>query len=244
MNRSRMKLVDQYDSDGNGWLDATERKGARAAATAKARNGHGPTGGPPHGNRPAADEGTSVSPTDVATFPDVSLYDSFVLRTIFLTFEGEDWEQELADFRHTDVEVPATLAVDGKQHPLVGVRFRGNSSYFGVPAGYKRSFNISVDMADSKQRVLGYKTLNLLNSHEDPSFLHTVLALRLAREHGVPAPQANLVKVVINGKNWGIYVNVQQINKQLLSELFPSPKGRAMEGTRKPRRASWLDLHG
>ena len=31
-----------------------------------------------------------------------------------------------------------------------------------VQAGHKRSFNVSVDMGDSKQRVQGYKTLNLL----------------------------------------------------------------------------------
>ena len=34
-----------------------------------------------------------------------------VLRTLFLEFESADWEKELADFYHTDVEVPAKLTV-------------------------------------------------------------------------------------------------------------------------------------
>jgi hypothetical protein len=32
-----------------------------------------------------------------------------VLRTLFLQFEEPDWEKELADFYHTDVDVPAIL---------------------------------------------------------------------------------------------------------------------------------------
>src|SRR5262245_43327144 len=49
------------------------------------------------------------------------------LRAIFLEFERDDWEQELAAFWHTDVELPATLTMDGKTYPDVGVSFRGNN---------------------------------------------------------------------------------------------------------------------
>ena len=76
-----------------------------------------------------------VSPADVKTYPDAPLYEPTVLRTLFLEFEDKDWEAELADFHGTDVEVPATLTVDGKKYPNVGVHFRGMSSYMGVPAG-------------------------------------------------------------------------------------------------------------
>ena len=72
-----------------------------------------------------------------------------MLRTLFLDFENADWEQELQDFHGTDVDVPATLTVDGKKYPNVGVHFRGMSSYMGVGAGSKRSLNLSLDMADA-----------------------------------------------------------------------------------------------
>src|SRR5206468_3810245 len=100
------------------------------------------------------------------------------------------------------------LTVDGKKYSNVGVRFRGTSSYFTVGAGYKRSFNVSLDFVNRKQRLHGYKTLNLLNSHDDPSFLSTVLYSHIARKY-IPTPKANLVKVVINGESWGVYVNAQ-----------------------------------
>ena len=103
------------------------------------------------------------------------LYDTNVVRTIFFDFENKDWEAELADFYRTDVDVPATLTVDGKAYPNVGIHFRGASSYFGVPAGLKHSMNISMDFVDPKQKLYGSKTLNLLNSHDDPTFMHTNL---------------------------------------------------------------------
>jgi len=120
--------------------------------------------------------------------------------------------------------VPATLTVDGKKYPNVGVHFRGMSSYFMVPAGHKRSLNLSLDFANKKQRLYGYKTLNLLNGADDPSFLHTVLFAHIARQY-IPAPKANLVKVVINGESWGVYANAQQFNKDFLAENYKTKKG-------------------
>ena len=131
-------------------------------------------------------------------YPDKGLYEPTVLRTVFLEFENKDWEKELQDFHGTDVEVPATLIVDGKKYSNVGVHFRGMSSYMMVPMGGKRSLNLSMDLADSKQQLYGCKTLNLLNSHDDGSQLSTVLYSHIARQY-MPAPKANVVKVVING---------------------------------------------
>ena len=73
-------------------------------------------------------------------YSDEPLYDPSVLRTLFWTFESDDWEEELAAFKPTDVEVPARLIVDGKDYKDVGV-FRGASSQYSV--GLKRSLNIS-----------------------------------------------------------------------------------------------------
>ena len=63
------------------------------------------------------------------------------------------------------------------------MRFRGMSSYGMVPTGYKRSFNVSIDLADEDQRLYGYKTLNLLNSAGDPSFMSTVLYSHIASQY-------------------------------------------------------------
>jgi spore coat protein CotH len=222
------KVVAQFDKDGDKRLNAAERKAAReflAKDRANSRN-RGP-GRRPFGRNEAGEPGQPgprISPADVKFFPDAPLYASNVLRTLFLEFEETDWEKELEDFHGTDVEVPARLTVDGKTYPDVGVHFRGASSYMMLGTGRKRSLNLSLDFAHEDQRLRGYRTLNLLNAHEDSSFLRTVLYYDVAREY-VPAPKANFVRLVINGESWGVYVNVQQFNKDFVKEWFGTKKG-------------------
>lgn len=226
-NREDRKLVKEFDHDENGWLDQKERAQARVAATSESgeRRGFGPPGGRRgRGNRPAPEPGPQVKPDQVQTYANADMYDPKVLRTFFLEFENEDWEKELEDFHGTDVEVPATLTVDGKTYPNVGIRFRGMSSYGMVPTGYKRSFNVSLDLADEDQEIGGYKTFNLLNCAGDASFMSTVLYSHIASDY-IPVPKANHVRVVINGESWGIYANVQQYDKTFISEHFDPSKG-------------------
>jgi len=83
---------------------------------------------------------------------------------------------------------------------------------------------LSLDYVHKKQQVAGYNTLHLLNSHEDPSFLRSVLSYQIDREY-LPAPKANWVRVVINGENWGVYVNAQHFNKEFVQEWFGTTKG-------------------
>jgi spore coat protein CotH len=224
-NREIVKLVDKFDANKNGYLESTERKAARESLAdrpaqsgpgGRRPGGRGP-GGPGSGEPPRP--GRRISTDEVKSYPDADLYDNSVLRTFFVDFEADDWEAEMAAFYRTDVEIPANLTIDGKTYKNVGIRFRGNSSFFSLSDGQKRSLNIAVNLADDKQRIHGYKTLNLLNSHADSSFLRTVLFDRIARDF-IPAPKANLVRVVINGQNWGVFINEQQVNSDFADEWF------------------------
>jgi hypothetical protein len=244
------KLLKQFDKDANGRLNQQERQAARASIK-KDRQGGGRGGrggfGPPPGfggeEAPASRPGPHIDPADVAAISGKPLYDPTVLRTLFLEFEDKDWDSQITDFYHSDVEIPALLIVDGKKYPNVGIHGRGQSSFFGVREGQKRSLNISLDFVDPKQRLFGYKTLNLLNSHEDPTFLHTILYLQIARTY-IPAPKANFVKLVINGESWGVYTSAQQFDKIFLAESFSSSNGTRWKVKGSPGGAGGLDYVG
>jgi hypothetical protein len=143
---------------------------------------------------------------------DISLYAKDVLRTIYLDFAHGDWERELDDFYHTDIEIPATMTVDGAVYRDVGVRFRGYSTFFQVPPGKKRSLNVSVDFRHTDQKLLGARTLNLNNGYGDASLINAALYAELAAPH-IVIPRVNMVRVVINGQYWGVYANVEQIDR-------------------------------
>lgn len=220
-NQPDQLILAKYDTDADGVLNTAERAVARSEVQSSSR---GPRRGPPVDNQSGGTPGIKLSPAEVASFPDANLYDREVMRTLFIDFEADDWEQELADFKPTDVEVPAQLTVDGEVYPDVGLSFRGASSFFTIPAGLKRSLNISMDLIDDKQRLYGYKTLNLLNCNGDASMMSSALYSDVSRER-IAAPQVNFVQVVINGENWGVYANVQQFNKDFLKENYGSKKG-------------------
>jgi hypothetical protein len=237
--QEEMKLVEKFDKNADNRLNSDERKAAREfiqkeRAESGGRRGPGGRGPRAEENQEPPQHGAKVAPVDVKPFPDVPLYDPTVVRTLFLDFENADWEKELADFNNTDVEVPATLTVDGKVYKEVGVHFRGASSFFTVGEGRKRSLNVSLDFANKKQVIGGYRTLNLLNAHVDPSFLRTVLYYQIAREY-IPTPKANFVRVVINGEDWGVYVNAQQFNKDLIQDTFKTTKGARWKVPGSPR---------
>lgn len=248
----KRELVKQFDTNGDGWLNDDERKPAREAALKSAGRGGFGKGGPPGGMpkpkmaRPGAEPprpGPRVAPSDVANHADAPLYDPAVLRTVFIDFTNDDWEKELEAFRNTDVDVPATLTVDGKIYRNVGVHFRGMSSYMMVGTGSKRSFNVSLDLADPKQRLSGSKTLNLLNCAGDPSMMSTVLYSHIARQF-IPAPKANFVRVVINGESWGVYCNVQQFDKEFLAENYKTKKGARWKVVGSPGGRGGLEYTG
>ena len=214
-------LLARFDRNNSKRLERPERDSARAFLSAH------PELRPPMRTQMLPATGTPgarVSPRDVTRYPaSVPLYAPDAIRTVFLTFEHTDWEREVADFWHTDVEVAATLEVDGHTYRDVGVSFRGNNSFHMIPDGLKRSFSINLDTW-RKQDLLGHTSLNLLNANQDPTFLRSVLYLDIAREY-IPAPKANFVRVVVNGESWGLYVNQQTFSKQLVEEQLGASGG-------------------
>ena len=211
------KIRDQFDQDKDGKLTGAERQEALTM------RGGGTVA--PISEAELRDGVQNDVQASLVSVPEgsPSLYNAQTLRTLYLRFHHKDWSDQMAAFYRTDIEVPADLIVDGEVYPGVGVHFRGTSSYFTVRSE-KKSFNVAVDYSEDGQRLYGYKTLNLLNGHVDPSFLREVLYNRIARDY-VPAMQSNLVKLVINGENWGVYINLQQYNKDFLDEWFGTKDG-------------------
>src|SRR5918993_239915 len=124
-------LVARFDRNGDTRLNREERDAARQYLAA-----HPELRRPVRGGRinRTGTAGPKMKPGEVKAYPaDVALYAADALRTLFLEFEHADWEQELAAFWHTDVEVMATLTVDGKVYKDVGISFRGNNSFTAVP---------------------------------------------------------------------------------------------------------------
>ncbi len=152
------------------------------------------------------------------------LYQLDQLRTISLDFEQDNYWALLEANYEDEIEIPATLTMDGQSYENVGVRFRGNTSYAMLNGSEKTSFNIAMDYEVEGQELMGYETLNLNNAFQDFSMIREILYLQLNRAH-IPSLQGNFVALEINGESWGIYPNVQQLNNDFIEEWFLSKDG-------------------
>src|SRR4030095_4621186 len=135
-NQPERTILAQFDKDKDKRLNAVERHEARLwmeSQPGAGRGSRGPGGpggfGGRGGGMTAGTPGPKLTPAALKTFTKESLYDPAVLRTLFFQFENDDWEQEMMAFYNTDVEVPATLVVDGRTYQNVGLHFRGPSSF-------------------------------------------------------------------------------------------------------------------
>ena len=150
-------------------------------------------------------------------FYTAKFYDESVIETIYIDFSQNDYAQQLAQNYQSKTEIPATLRYKDKVLEQVGVRYRGNTSY--SRAGDKKSFSVDLEWSIDGQDINGYNELKLNNAYEDPSSMREVLYSNLIRKN-IPSARANFVNVVVNGQNYGVYANVQKLEKDHVKEWF------------------------
>jgi hypothetical protein len=153
------------------------------------------------------------------------LYDSANVRNIYLDFPQSNYWTLMTSNYQSATYIPASMTVDGVVYDSVGVRFKGNTSYTMLPQGsQKKSFAVSTNEYIAGQDLMGYNTLNLHNCFQDESFLREVFYLHQIRRH-IPAARAAFSHLYINGADWGLYPNVQQLNGDFLKEWFMNNDG-------------------
>ncbi len=165
--------------------------------------------------------------TAVAQLPD--LYDMNTVRDVYLTFSQGNWWSQLTTNYGPEINIAATMTIDGVAYANCGVRFRGNTSYTQLPQSpnqgwEKKSFNVETDWMVAGQDVYGVSHFNFNNGFHDPLFIREPLTYYIMRRHGV-APKANWIRLHLNGTYWGVYINVEQPNKDMMKQWFRSNDG-------------------
>ncbi|MFT5384920.1 MAG: hypothetical protein ACI81W_002322 [Saprospiraceae bacterium] len=158
-----------------------------------------------------------------------NLYDVMTIKEAKIYINDADWLNTLDSLKQlgNDDRVTGDVIVDGVRYDSVGIRFKGNSSYFNVKNQEltKLPFNIKADEVKKKQRFYGeYKSLKLSNIFRDPSYLREVLSYEIAGNY-MPTPRANYVKLYVNDEYLGLYNNTESVDGDFLKEHFGWKKG-------------------
>lgn len=157
------------------------------------------------------------------------LYDIYSVKEIKITFEQEDWAfllDSLKD-RGGDERIIADVKVDGQLYPKVGVRYKGNSSFYNTrkTESTKLPFNIKANFVNKEQRFKGgYKTLKLSNVFRDPSYVREVLSYEIVGNY-MAAPRANYVRLYVNDSYLGLYNNTESVDDKFLEKHFADSSG-------------------
>ena len=129
------------------------------------------------------------------------------------------------EYAHADLEFEGRLLTD------VGVRYKGNGTFMESRDSLKRSIKVELDKY-AKGTVLGdVKMLTLQNNVTDASFMNEVLAYRLYRDAGVPAPRTAYARVFVtvpgkfDRKYLGLYSLSEAVDKSFAHHRFATKHG-------------------
>ncbi len=156
-----------------------------------------------------------------------TLYNDTTITELRLSFYYTSWKDSLTKHVASETDIPARLTVNSVIYDSIGVRYKGNSSY--NVSSEKKPFNLSIDAYKENQLLDGYKTLNLNNFFKDPTCVREKIAYEIAARY-FPAVKAAFARLYINNEYWGLYLNVQQINKIFLREHFVEWDGNMYKG--------------
>jgi len=103
----------------------------------------------------------------------------------------------------------------------VGFRLRGNTSRYAQKKSFKISFNEYV----SGRKYQGVKKINLNAQHNDPSMIREKLFYDLWEKAGMKERRTNFVKLYINQVYYGLYTNLEEMEKEWLTNVYENNQG-------------------
>jgi spore coat protein CotH len=125
--------------------------------------------------------------------------------------------------------VKGVIREGDKVYADAGIRLKGSGSF--QPLEKKPSLAIKFNEFVSGVRFHGHTKLFLNNSHQDPTYMCEAVGSEIFRGADVPAPRINYARVELNGRDLGLYVLAEAVNKDFLGKYFTRTKGNLYEGS-------------
>jgi hypothetical protein len=156
-----------------------------------------------------------------------ALYDPGTVWVIHLTMPRASEEKLEADpegeYQPGEFSIAASAGTPGSEGPFSApvkaeIRLKGSASFESLSG--KAAFKLKFKKGE---RPFGLKKLTLNNMVEDPSMTHETLAYEVARAAGVPAPRTGFAEVYLNGRDYGMHLDLETLDDQALERMFGTP---------------------
>ena len=154
------------------------------------------------------------------------LFDASYVHTINIEIADEDW-QDLVTNPLDETYYSCNITIDGETYKNIGLRTKGNSSLTQVAHSDsdRYSFKIKFDKFDKEQDYYGLEKLSLNNIIQDATFMKDYLSYKLMGDFGVASPYVSYSYITINDEEWGLYLNVEDIDSSFLDRNYGEDHG-------------------
>ena len=118
-------------------------------------------------------------------------------------------------YREADVKI---TTADGVITTLtnIGVRLKGQATRRPINDHDKAPLKLKFDAFVPNQKFLGLTRMTLNSMAQDPSLIRENTAYRIYRAMGIVAPRTTYSWVTVNDADFGLYMNVESIDGQML----------------------------
>jgi len=159
--------------------------------------------------------------------PDI--YDQDVIPVFEVEISQDVWDQIVYEYQHWRELEEQGLPIKN-YYPLLSFRYEDEViddamiRLKGSPESSwdntKMQFKISFNEFDPGHRFHGLRKLNLDAPINDPTMLRERLGMALFQDIGVPAACVNHARLVINGEYYGLFVNIENVDKEFIQRNF------------------------
>ncbi len=156
------------------------------------------------------------SGTEVKT--DIPIFDTDRVHKIDIRISGEDWDDLQANPTEK-TKYKADADMDGELVEDVSFATKGTSSLLIAskkPDNTRYSFKIKFNHYNKNQTWHTLRALHLQSSFADATYMKDYLSYSMFNRMGVPAPRTGYIWLTINGKDQGLYLAVEELDKQFL----------------------------
>ena len=154
------------------------------------------------------------------------LFDTSYVHNINIEIDEEDWNDLLENASDQNF-YSCNITIDGEEYSNVGIRAKGNSSLSQVvnSDSDRYSFKINFKKYNKEQNYYGLEKLNLNNIIQDATYMKDYLAYTMMGEFGVASPYVSYSYITINGEEWGLYLNVEEVEESFLERNYGADYG-------------------
>ncbi|MFC7062622.1 CotH kinase family protein [Halobacillus seohaensis] len=156
---------------------------------------------------------------------ETSIFNKEEISEVNIEIEESDFEDMLENPLEEEYK-EAAVTYNGIDVPYTGVRFKGNSSLNSVANSDSERYSFKLKFNEYiEQNLEGFTKINLNNNFADPSYMREYLTYEIMEEMGIETPEYSFVHVSVNGKSYGLYLSVENIEEPYLERHFGNSTG-------------------